>query len=304
MSKNRFVSVAVLAAACLLCAAVPSFAQFDTATVVGTVKDNTGGVVPGATVTLMNLDTGVTTIRVTEANGSFEFMTVRIGRYKVTAELQGFATAVADNLQVNVGARQRVDLQLSPGQLTETVEVVAATTLLETDSSQRAQLITGKQAVELPLNSREYSALALLSPGVRLSALSTGSSITVREGSFNVNGMRSTFNNFLLDGLDNNAYGTSNQGFSNQTVQPSPDAVAEFRVVTNNTSAEYGRAGGATINVAYKSGTNQFRGAGWEFYRDTALNAAGFFKPSSGVKPTLERNQYGGAFGGPIVRNK
>jgi len=303
VSKNRILFVAVLAAACLAGAAVPSFAQFDTATVVGTVKDNTGGVVPGATVTLTNLETGVTTVRVTEANGSFEFMTVRIGRYKVAAELQGFATAVADNIPVNVGARQRVDLALSPGQVNETVQVVGATQVLETDSSQRGQLISGRQAVELPLNGREYSALALLSPGVRLSALSTGSAVTSREGSFNVNGLRSTFNNFLLDGLDNNAYGTSNQGFSNQTVQPSPDAVAEFRVVTNNTSAEYGRSGGATINVAYKSGTNQYHGAGWAFYRDTALNATGFFKPSSG-KPTLERNQFGGAFGGPIVKNK
>ena len=304
MSKNRILFVAVFAAACLAGAALPSFAQFDTATVVGTVRDNTGGVVPGATVTLTNLETGVTTVRVSEANGSFEFMTVRIGRYKVAAELQGFATAVADNIQVNVGARQRVDLALSPGQVNETVQVVGATQVLETDSSQRGQLISGRQAVELPLNGREYSALALLSPGVRLSALSTGSAVTSREGSFNVNGLRSTFNNFLLDGLDNNAYGTSNQGFSNQTVQPSPDAVAEFRVVTNNTSAEYGRSGGATINVAYKSGTNQFHGAGWAFYRDTALNATGFFKPSSGVKPTLERKQYGGAFGGPIVKNK
>jgi hypothetical protein len=296
--------LSVFAAACLLGAALPSFAQFDTATVVGTVKDNTGGIVPGATVTLTNLDTGVAVVRVTDENGSFEFITVRIGRYKVAAELQGFSTAVADNVQVTVGARQRVDLQLSPGQLTETVEVVGASTLLETDSSQRAQLITGRQAVELPLNGREYSSLALLSPGVRLSPLSTGSAVTSREGSFNVNGMRSTFNNFLLDGLDNNAYGTSNQGFSNQTVQPSPDAVAEFKVVTNNTSAEYGRSGGATINVAYKSGTNQFRGAGWEFYRDTALNATGFFRPASGTKPILERNQYGFALGGPIVRNK
>ena len=303
MIKSHRLLVVALAAACLAGAALPSFAQFDTATVVGTVRDNTGGVVPGATVTLTNLETGVTTVRVTEANGSFEFMTVRIGRYKVAAELQGFATAVADNVQVNVGARQRVDLALSPGQVNETVQVVGATQVLETDSSQRGQLISGRQAVELPLNGREYSALALLSPGVRLSALSTGSAVTSREGSFNVNGLRSTFNNFLLDGLDNNAYGTSNQGFSNQTVQPSPDAVAEFRVVTNNTSAEYGRSGGATINVAYKSGTNQFHGAGWAFYRDTALNATGFFKPSSG-KPTLERNQFGGAFGGPIVKNK
>jgi hypothetical protein len=289
----------------LLCAgAAPAFAQFDTATVVGTVKDNTGGVVPGATVTLTNLDTGVSLVFVTEENGSFEFITVRIGRYKVTAELQGFATAVADNIQVSVGARQRVDLQLSPGQISETVQVVGAAQVLETDSSQRGQLITGRQAVELPLNGREYSALALLSPGVRLSQLNTGGTTTPREGSFNVNGMRSTFNNFLLDGLDNNSYGTSNQGFSNQTVQPSPDAVAEFKVVTNNMSAEYGRSGGATINVAYKSGTNQFRGAAWEFFRDTALNATGFFKPSSGVKPELRRNQFGFTLGGPIVRNK
>ena len=165
-----------------------------------------------ATVTLTNLETGVTTVRVTEANGSFEFMTVRIGRYKAAAELQGFATAVADNIPVNVGARQRVDLALRPGQVNETVQVVGATQVLETDSSQRGQLISGRQAVELPLNGREYSALALLSPGVRLSALSTGSAVTSREGSFNVNGLRSTFNNFLLDGLDNNAYGTSNQG--------------------------------------------------------------------------------------------
>jgi hypothetical protein len=187
----------------------------------------------------------------------------------------------------------------------ETVQVTGAAQLLETDSSQRGQVITGKQAVELPLNGREYSTLALLSPGVRLSTLNTGSvSTTPREGSFNVNGMRSTFNNFLLDGLDNNAYGTSNQGFSNQVMQPSPDAVAEFKVVTNNMSAEYGRSGGATINVAYKSGTNRFTGAGWEFFRDTALNATGFFKPSSGVKPEMRRNQYGLAFGGPIVKNK
>ncbi|HXG57328.1 MAG TPA: hypothetical protein VNJ03_18250, partial [Vicinamibacterales bacterium] len=130
-----------------------------------------------------------------------------------------------------------------------------------------------------------------------------GSGSTVREGSFNVNGLRSTFNNFLLDGIDNNAYGTSNQGFSNQVMQPSPDAVAEFRVVTNNMSAEYGRSAGGTINVSYRSGTNRFTGAAWEFFRDTDLNATGFFKPAAG-KPTLSRDQFGGTLGGPIVRNR
>ncbi|HET6318065.1 MAG TPA: TonB-dependent receptor, partial [Chloroflexota bacterium] len=237
-------------------------------------------------------------------NGNYEFFTVPIGVYKVTAELTGFTTAVADEVKVSIGARQRVDLTLTPGQVSEAVDVTAEVSVLERDSSQRGQVITHEQAVALPLNGREYSALALLTSGVRLSALNTGSASTVREGSFNVNGLRSTFNNFLLDGMDNNAYGTSNQGFSNQVMQPPPDAVAEFKVVTNNMSAEYGRAGGATINVAYQSGTNRLRGAAWEFFRDTSLNATGFFKPVNGEKPPLSRNQFGVVLGGPIVKNK
>ena len=119
-----------------------------------------------------------------------------------------------------------------------------------------------------------------------------------------MNGLRSVFNNFLIDGVDNNAYGTSNQGFSNQVMQPSPDAVDEFRVVTNNQSAEYGRAAGATVNVAYRSGTNRLSGSAWEFFRNTALNAQTYFKPVDGSKAPLERNQFGGVFGGPIVHNR
>ena len=162
---------------------------------------------------------------------------------------------------MQVGARLRVDMQMAVGQLTEKVEVTAAAPLVETDTSQRSQVITGEQMRELALNGREYSALALLSTGVRQSALNKSQrNGTPREGAFNVNGLRSTFNNFLIDGVDNNAYGTSNQGFSNQVMQPPPDAVSEFRVVTNNQSAEYGRAAGATVNVSYRSGTNQFHG--------------------------------------------
>jgi outer membrane receptor protein involved in Fe transport len=298
--------IRALAVTLLLAAsALPARAQFDTATIVGTVKDNSGAVVPGASVTLTNVDTGLSAMRVSDENGSFEFVTVRVGAYRIIAELQGFATALADGVQAKVGARQRVDLLLQPGAVSETVEVVGAASLLETDSSQRGHTIQAEQVVELPLNGREYSGLLLLSPGVRnISSIGTGSSLTAREGSFNVNGLRSTYNNFLLDGLDNNAYGTSNQGFSNQVMQPSPDSLAEFRVVTNNMSAEFGRAGGATINVATRSGTNAMRGSAWEFYRDTALNATGFFKPASGDKPPLTRNQFGGAVGGPILRNR
>jgi hypothetical protein len=225
--------------------AAPVFAQFETATVVGTVRDSSGAVVPEAKVTLTNTQTGVSAERQSDVNGNFEFFTVRIGSYVITAEKSGFSVALVENVQVTVGARQRVDLTMAVGQVSERVEVSARAVLLQTDSSERSQVITAEQTRALPLNGREYSALALLSPGVRLSALNTGGA-TPREGSFNVNGLRSTVNNFLIDGVDNNAYGTSNQGFSNQVMQPAPDAVAEFKVVTNNMSAEYGRAAGAT----------------------------------------------------------
>ncbi len=294
---------ALLALIALLALAAPVSAQFETASIVGTVKDATGAVVPGAKVTLTNTATGVTAERVSDANGNYEFFTVRIGSYLITAEKAGFSIALVDNVQATVGARQRVDLSMAVGQLTETVQVSSRVILLQTDSSDRSQVITGAQTRALPLNGREYSALALLAPGVRQSAIGTGG-FTPREGSFNVNGLRSTFNNFLIDGVDNNAYGTSNQGFSNQVMQPAPDAVGEFKVVTNNMSAEYGRSAGATINVAYASGTNTFRGSAWEFARRTKFNATGAFRPASGAKPGFDRDQFGGVFGGPIKKNK
>jgi hypothetical protein len=284
--------------------AARAFAQFDSSSVVGTVRDTSSAVVPGATVTLTNAATGISVVKMTGADGSFEFFTVRPGTYVVTAERAGFSIALVDNLQVEVAARLRVDLQLAVGQVSEKVEVTAAAPLVETDTSQRDQVITGTQMVALPLNGREYSALALLTTGVRQSALNRSTNSTPREGAFNVNGLRSTFNNFLIDGIDNNAYGTSNQGFSNQVMQPPPDAVSEFKVVTNNESAEYGRSAGATVNVSYKSGTNQLHGDGWEFFRNTALNATGYFIPVSGEKPALTRNQFGGVLGGPVVPNK
>src|SRR5688572_14456860 len=211
--------------------ASPALAQFETAALVGTVTDASGAVVAGATMTATNANTGVAQSRQTDSNGNYEFVTLRIGTYVVTAEKSGFAIAVADDIRLTVGARQRVDLSMLIGQRSERIEVNAAASVLETDSSQRHQVISGEQTRALPLNGREYSALALLTTGVRLSALNTGG-FTPREGSFNVNGLRSTFNNFLIDGIDNNAYGTSNQGFSNQVMQPAPDAVAEFKVVT------------------------------------------------------------------------
>src|SRR5919198_4237203 len=292
-----------LLAILLILSASSAHAQFDTGSIVGTVRDSSSAVIPNATVTLTNAATGLSVSKKTDAEGNYEFFTVRPGIYLVTAEQTGFALALVENVQVQVAARLRVDLQMSVGQLNERIEVVAASPLLETETSQRGQVISGDQTRALPLNGREYSALALLTTGVRQSALGRASG-TPREGAFNVNGLRSTFNNFLIDGIDNNAYGTSNQGFSNQVMQPAPDAIGEFKVVTNNMSAEYGRSAGATVNVAYKSGTNEFHGTAWEFNRNTALNATGYFTPPNGQKPTMQRNQFGGVLGGPIVPSR
>jgi hypothetical protein len=185
------------------------------------------------------------------------------------------------------------------------VVVSAAAAMIQTDSSELGQVIGTQAVAELPLNGRNYADLALLSANAVKSpiAVSFGPTGTPREGSFNVNGMRSTYNNFLLDGLDNNAYGTSNQGYSAQLVQPSPDSLSEFKVITSNYSAEYGRVGGAVVNASMKSGTNEFHGDVYEFFRNTDLNATGFlFAPTP--KPPLQRNQFGGIIGGPIIKNK
>lgn len=284
----------------------PTRAQFDTATVLGTVKDSQGSAISGATVTLKDLQNNSVATAHTNEQGDYQFLNVKIGTYQVGGEASGFASALADNVTVTVNARQRIDLVLPAGTLTETVVVTEGVKLLETDSSARGQVIYRQQIINLPLNGRNYSDLALLAPGVTRSVQnqSGGVGSQTREGAFNVNGLRNTVNNFLLDGLDNNAYGTSNQSFSSQTVQVSPDAVAEFRIDTNTYSAEYGRTGGAVINASYRSGTNSFHGNLWEFHRNTALNAAGFFYNPRVGKPTLIRNQFGLTFGGPIIKDR
>lgn len=289
----------------ILFLSAPVWAQFEGAAVLGTVRDSADAVIAKATVTLTNQETGAESQAVTDQDGSFTFTDVRIGVYTVTAEAPGFKKAIARDIMLSVGARQRVDLKLEVGDVATIVEVVDAAAILTTDSSENGQVISRRQIVQLPLNGRAYSDLALLTSNVHRSPLATAAA--PREGAFNVNGMRSTYNNFLLDGVDNNAYGTSNQGFANQVSQPSPDAVAEFKVITNNYSAEYGRAGGAVVNAAIRSGTNQFHGTVYEFLRNTNLNAIGYVfgaRPETFQKPTLQRNQFGATIGGPILKDK
>src|SRR5215210_1657853 len=296
-----------LALACLAILLAPSaaLAQFDTAAILGSVRDANGGAVTTAKITVRNLATGITNITNTDNQGDYVFPALKIGTYEVRAEATGFSAAVAANVNVTVNARQRVDLTLQVGQVNEVVDVVAEAPLLESDSSDKGQVITQRQIVNLPIRGRTYSSLAPLAPGVRESQSGNSGDITTRrEGSYNVNGLRSVFNNFLLDGVDNNFYGTTNQGYSNQAIQPSPDSVAEFRMSVNAYSAEYGRTGGAVMNVSTRSGSNEYHGTLWDYFQNTALNATGFFKPAENRKPQTNRNQFGFVFGGRIVRDR
>ncbi len=291
----------------LLSLAVSSFAQFETSEVLGTVKDPSGSPVPNVSVTLKNEQTGIETKVLSDDSGNYDFFDVKIGKYSVMAEVAGFEKFTTTGIVVNVDVRQRVDIALTVGVSTQVVNVEGAASSLETDSSEHGQIIHTEQVVDLPLNGRDYADLALLATNVHKSPIAAlfSPSGTPREASFNVNGMRSTYNNFLLDGLDNNAYSTSNQGYSSQVVQPSPDALAEFKIITSNFSAEYGRVGGGVINAALRSGSNQFHGTAYEFIRNTDLNAIGFtFSPAVFQKPTLQRNQFGATIGGPIIKNK
>ena len=277
-----------------------SWAQFETAAVLGRVVDPSAAPVAKAQVGLLNLDTGVVQTDATDGTGSYQFLEVPVGRYRVTITAPQFQTAESADFRVDAGQRQRVDMFLRIGDATQTVEVEAAASPLETEMSDRGEVINHEEIVELPLNGRSSASLALLAPGVRLAY-----GLPKRESSFNVNGLRSQFNNFVLDGLDNNAYGTSNQGLSNQVIQVSPDALQEFRVITDNYSAEYGHVGGAVINAVLKSGTNQVHGVVCGVPDgNTDLNAVGYFKPVGGQKPVYIQNQFGAAVGGPIRKDK
>lgn len=303
-SNSKFSLPTILIAFTIFLTAICANAQSETATLLGTVRDANAAVLQGSNVTLKNLATGTSSTTTTDANGDYQLVNVKIGVYQITVDASGFNKTVAENIGLTVNARQRVDLTMQVASADATVTVTDAAQLLESDSSDRGQVIQRQQIVALPLNGRSYANLALLSPGVRESSTNSSIGGGGREAAFNVNGLRATVNNFLLDGVDNNAYGTSNQSFSSQVVQVSPDAIAEFKVQTNTYSAEFGRSGGAVINATYRTGSNQFHGSAWEFHRNTALNAVGFFKPAGGVKPPLIRNQFGFTFGGPIIKDK
>lgn len=283
-----------LAAFLLLCVPLSLWAQKDTGSIVGTVKDSTGGVVPDAKVTVTDVDRGTTFVTSTSPTGDYVASPLKIGRYKVTVEKQGFKTAVAGPVTLDVQTRAAVDVALEVGQMVQEVQVQESAPLLETQTSELGQVVDTRQVLDLPLNGRNFASLALLSAGVVPSEPGSRN-----EGSygFSSNGGRGYQNNFLLDGVDNNSNLTDLLNETSYVVQPSIDSLAEFKVQTNAYSAEFGRGNGAILNATIKSGTNQLHGTGYEFLRNDKLDARNFFDQNRGA---YQQNQFGASVGGPI----
>jgi len=277
--------------------------QVDTGTISGTVRDSSGGVIPGATVTLTNDGTGQSISTTSGSVGEYTFSPVKIGHYSVSAEIKGFQKVRQNNVTVDVQQKVVVDFALPVGQSIETVIVDTAPPALQTEEASVGQVIEEEAINALPLNGRNFTFLAQLSVGVTQGQQDTRG--LGASGSFSANGMRPAQNNYLLDGMDNN---TNLVDFLNGTayvVRPPVDAIQEFKVQTDDYSAEMGRSGGAVLNATVKAGTNDFHGSAWEFVRNDKFDAANFFENAGGIpKGEYRQNQFGFTIGGPIRRGK
>ncbi len=269
-------------------------AQYGAGTILGTATDSTGAVVPGATVTVKNQNTGEARTFTTDSSGNFRFNAVPAGTYTETVAAPGFKTTSISNLVVTVNTETRADVAMQVGQVTETVDVQASAPLLQTDTAALGTAIDTRTVHELPLNARNFFDLVALTPGA--TKVSGGSS--VMDGrSIQIGGIRNTSTYTSLDGAD---FTVAN--VNNPAIALSLDALQEFKVQVNFMDASYGH-GAASIELVTKSGTNRFHGVGYDFVRNRAFNAGQFFRPKNGP-PRFSYNQFGGTFGGPIKHDK
>ncbi len=304
MNLRRTMSQPVffLLALVLFLFAAPLGAQVTTADIVGTVTDQSGASVTGASVVATDVGTGITAKTVTTEAGNYEFTLLQVGTYRVSVQSTGFKR-YSSEVTLAAGDRARVNASLTLGQASETVEVSAVTPALATDTSEIGNLITSQATQDLPLNGRNVLNLITLSPGVT-GGLGNGLASGTRpddrrQGSnFAANGQSDENNNNLIDGMDNNERLIGSVG-----VRPSIDAIEEVRVLTNLYTAEISRSAGGVVDLITKSGSNNFHGTAYEFLRNDVLDARDYFA-TSGPKPELRQNQFGGSLGGPIVRNK
>lgn len=289
----------LLTAATLLPSA---FAQTNTGSIVGTVHDPSGAIIPGAHITITNSATDVTTSLVTNSAGGYQALQLIPGTYTVKATSSGYSTQVRTDVIINVQSRVEVDFSLSIGKVQQQVRVTGVAPLLQTQSAEVGGVLTSRQINNLPLNGREYDKLALLQPGTYVMQTSASHAA---EGRFSSNGNLELQNYFQLDGIDNNTYSENLQEATVQAVIPPPDALQEFKVQTRTYSVEFGTSAGAIVNASTKSGTNHFHGDAWEYVQNSAFDTNSFFNNYSGVpKGHFSQNQFGGTIGGPIIRNR
>jgi hypothetical protein len=280
--------------------ACPAGAQLDRGGIVGTVSDLAGARVTGAKVTVTNTATNTDLVVETNGAGDYSANNLQIGPYRITAEKAGFKIAVENRVDISVNQVVKVDFALSPGSENQTVEVSATATQLQTQSSSLGTVETTQRIAALPLNGRNFIALAYLGPGANGGETGSNASGNVFENeradeAISVNGLRVSNNNFLLNGVDNNEF-----GLGGVIILPPPDAIQEFRTEESAMSAEFGR-GGAAVNVVVKSGTNQLHGGAYEFIRNDQIDALDYFASS---KTQFQRNQFGAFVGFPIVKNR
>jgi hypothetical protein len=283
---------------------IPSLAQ-SAATLHGTVTDAGGAAIPSAKVTVTDVATSVVTNTTADGSGNYSFPSLAPAEYTVTVEAPGFKTEELKGIVLAVNQNAREDIKLQVGSVDTRVEVTGAAPLVDTSTASVGTVIDQRDVVDLPLNVRRFGALAILVPGtvpdLPVGTVSGGFANSsfgspFSESTYAANGARSSSNNTLIDGAD-----SRNLTFGGFSVQPSPDAVQEFKIQTNIYDAAFGKTAGSTINLVTKSGSNSFHGSLYEFLRNDALDASNYFNP---VKPELRRNQYGASLGGPIWRAK
>lgn len=297
----KIAGLAILITALLLSASWSARAQVSTASAAlnGAVRDATGAVIPGATITLRNTQTGFEQITKSNSTGAYSLFNISPGSYRTTTSMQGFSTAESPVFNLAVTQTATINFDLKIGSVNSTVEVSASAVQIETSTSELGTVIGSTEVNALPLNGRNFTELLLLSPGI--SPVNTTESAgfggignpigTVVLPS--VNGQNNRSNMFLLDGI--NDYGSIRDTYA---VQPTLDDIEEFKVQSHNDEAQFGQVLGGIVNVVTKSGTNEFHGDAWEYLRNDALDAANYFNP---VKTPLKQNQFGGAAGGPVI---
>jgi hypothetical protein len=297
------------AMACLALLALPLFAQ-QTSSIVGTVKDSSGGVVPGVTVTLTNPATADKRTAITENDGGYRFLNIGPAKYRLEFELQGFKHVTREPVTVQVESVVLIDAVLQIGNLSEVVEVTAQTPLLDTQTATLSHVVEAQTVQEMPINGRNVMNMIGLVPGVVPQGATVGQTIVSNQSAGHTNNW--AWNNYQIGGGvagHSSAYldGAPTIALGNNTVVliATQDAVQEFRVATNNVGVEYGRFGGGVVNMATKSGSNGFHGSAYEYFRNKVLNANDFFSNAAGKeRPAFNQNQYGATVGGPIRKDK